>query len=94
MFDASSQGEEALEAAGDIVLNLFRGHAAEKSGDDHNRNLDGGKEIDRHPCDAGDAQDTNHQAEHDDKVGEPDGKFRHTAGRLFSGQKARADLRR
>ena len=77
MIDTTSQGEEALVAVCDIGFNLFRRHPRIKGCNDDYRNVDFGKEINRHPCDSGCADYKDHKAEHQNKKGVFDRKGRH-----------------
>ena len=78
MIDATSQCEETLVGARDIVFNLLRRHAGEESGHYHHRNLNRRKKVDRHLEDAGDTDDTNDEANYDDQIGIADGKSGHS----------------
>ena len=66
MIDATSQCEETLVAASDIVFDLLGRHTGEESGYNHHWNLNRRKEVDRHLEDAGDTDDANDEANYDD----------------------------
>ncbi len=68
MVDAAGQGEEALERIGDVDLDVLGRHAGVKRGHHHFRQIDGREEVHRHACQAGDADDQQHQADHHDEV--------------------------
>ena len=68
VIDAGAEREEPLEAAGDVGLDLFRRHAGVERRDDHLGNVDVGKQIDRHPDEAGEPDDGRDQRHDDDEV--------------------------
>jgi hypothetical protein len=69
VIDAAAEREEALEAAGDVVLDLLRRHAVEERRDDHDRDVDLREEIHRHAHEAGRAEHEHEQAGDDDEIG-------------------------
>src|SRR5580658_1072049 len=77
VIDVCAQSEEALECVRNIRFDLLRRHAVVKGGNDDYRYVDLGKEIDRHAEHVEDADQHDHQAEHDDEVGVFEGKLGH-----------------
>ena len=55
MIDAAAERKESLERIGDVGFDLLRRHAVVKRRDDHDRNVDLRKKIDRHARDRGHA---------------------------------------
>ena len=74
MLDAAAQREEALEAAGDVGLDLLRRHAGVEGGHHDHGNVHGREHIHRHPHQAADAHHRDDQADHHDEVRVLDGK--------------------
>ena len=48
VLDVAAKGEEPLEAGRDVRLHIHRRHARIKSGDDYDRDVETGKNVDRH----------------------------------------------
>ena len=77
MLDVAAQREEALETAGDVGLDLLRRHAGVERRDHNHGNIDRREQVDRHPGQAGDADDGDDQADDDDEIGIADRKAGH-----------------
>src|SRR5262249_6643141 len=77
VLDAAAEGEEALEAARDVDLDLLWWHARVEGGDDDDGDADGWEHVDGHASQAGGADDRDDQADDDDEVRIPDSKPRH-----------------
>src|SRR5262249_1899515 len=77
VLDAAAKGEEALEAAGDVGLDLLRRHAVIEGRDDDHRDVHRGEHGDRHADERGGADNGDDQTDDHDKVRIADGEARH-----------------
>ncbi len=65
MFDIAAQCEETLEAGRDVRLHVQRRHPRIKRGDDRDRDVEIGENVDRHTQKCRDAEDYREQRAHD-----------------------------
>jgi len=77
VVDVRGQREETLERVGDVGFDLLGRHAVVKRSHHNHRHIDLGKQVDRHTHDIHYADKRYHQAQHQDEVGESEGKLRH-----------------
>ena len=77
MFNSTRKSELPFKTAGDIRLDLFRWHAVVKRSDDHHRNVDVRKHVNRHAHESRPAQNGDDQCDDHDEVGRLDGETRH-----------------
>ena len=77
VIDPAAEREKALEGIGDVRFDLFRRHAVVERRHHHDRNVDVGKQIDRHADERGHADHGDDQAHHDDEEGVADRETRH-----------------
>ena len=77
VIDIRPESEKTLKRICDIRLDLLRRHAAVEGRNHHHRNIDLGKKIDRHAEHIEDADQHDHQAQHDDEIGIFEGKLGH-----------------
>src|SRR5579864_3497981 len=77
VIDIAAQGEEPLEAAGDVSFNLFWRHPRVEGRDHHYRNVNGREKIDRHSYQNCSPNDCDHQTTNNNEVRVFDCKARH-----------------
>ena len=68
MIDVAAEREEPLEAGRDVRLDIQRRHPRIEGGDDRDRDVEIGKDVDRHAQECRDAQDKREQRADDDGV--------------------------
>ncbi len=74
VVDVAAQSKKAFEGVGDVAFDLLWRHAAVESSDDHNRNLNLRKQINRHPRHGGHAYNNDAEAQHQNEKRIFDGK--------------------
>src|SRR5581483_1507043 len=77
MIDAAPQREESFKRIGNVGFDLLGRHPRVERCHHHHRDVDRGKQIDRHTYKRHRAHDCHHQAEDNDEEGIADGKTGH-----------------